>query len=161
MTFETAELGPQLNTPMMAFSLPDHANHCISLEHLMGKAGVLLGFIGDIWHPISVRRILWLQRHLSKFAEHGTPVALVVRDYPHTLDAFHTSSPLPVPFQLLADTDGGVHMHYQMDRHPGLLLIDRDLMLRQKWLMPDDRVWPKIHELLEATANLQTAPALV
>ncbi len=155
MAYETAELGPMLNNVVANFRLLDHKKSYYSLDDLTGQTGVLLGFIGDIWQPASVRRILWLQRHVHKFALMGTPTALLVRDYPHTLYGFHSSSPLPVPFPLLADSDGEIHKLYQMDKYPGLLLIDHMHILREKWLMPDDRVWPKLHEITNAITSLQ------
>lgn len=155
MIYETAELGPILNSMVEDFSLSDHNNQLYTLEDLMGENGVMLGFIGDIWQPASVRRILWLQRHVQKFAQEGTPIALLVRDEPHTLYGFHSSSPLPVPFPLLADPRGHVHREYRMERHPGLLLIDQNYVLREKWLMPDDRVWPKLPQLIHSIQRLQ------
>lgn len=155
MMYETTELGPIRNNVVANFNLLDHKNKKHNLNDLMGSTGLLLGFIGDIWQPTSVRRILWLQRHVHKFATLGAPVAVLVRDNPHTLYGFHTSSPLPVPFPLLADPDGSVHLRYQMDRHPGLLLIDRNQVLREKWLVPDDRVWPKFQELAHAVQVVQ------
>lgn len=153
--YETAELGPLINFSVPGFSLLDHKQVSHSLDDLMGYTGVMLGFIGDIWQPASVRRILWLQRQVHKFSLLGAPIALIIRDHPHTLYGFHMSSPLPVPFPLLADPDGKIHQAYQMDRHPGLLLIDRQHILRDKWLMPDDRVWPKVQELAQSIQELQ------
>lgn len=155
--YDTFELGPKLNTAAPDFSLPDHNQKICTLDEIMGPNGVMLGFIGDIWQAASVRRILWLQRHVGKFAHLGTPIALLVRDHAHTLYGFRMSSPLPVPFPLLADADGKIHRAYQMDRHPGLLLVDHDRMLRYKWLMPEDNIWPKMPELVEAVQTLQTA----
>jgi len=155
IAYETTELGPVIGSQIQNFALPDHNNERQSILDLVGGTGILLGFIGDIWQPTSVRRILWLQRHLHKFALMGTPIALLVHDEPHTLYGFHSSSPLPVPFPLLADRDGSVHRSHAMDRHPGLLLLDHHLIVREKWLVPDDRVWPKINELMGAIESLQ------
>ena len=153
--YGTMELGPVINTKVYNFKLNNYKGTVHTLDSLMGGNGVLLGFIGDIWKPTSVRRILYLQRHVSKFALMGTPIALLVRDHASTLYGFQISSPLPVPFPLLADEDGSVHLKYGMDRHPGLLLIDNAYMLRQKWLMPDERVWPRMSELVKAVQQLQ------
>ena len=157
IAYETAELGPMIGSQIANFTLPDHNNEPQAVAELVGGTGLLLGFIGDIWQPTSVRRILWLQRHLHKFALMGTPVALLVRDEPHTLYGFHSSSPLPVPFPLLADRDGSVHLEYAMDRHPGLLLLGTDLTVHEKWLVPDDRVWPKLNELMDAVQHIQAS----
>jgi hypothetical protein len=42
-----------------------------------------------------------------------------------------------------------------MDRHPGLLLIDHHHILRDKWLMPDERVWPKLEEITRSVHSVQ------
>lgn len=152
--FYTEELGPSPYTLCESFALSNHKNMTYTLDDLMGTNGVLLSFIGDIWHPTSVRRILWLQRHVGKFALMGTPVAVLVRDLNETLYGFEMSNPLPVPFPLLADETGDVHRQYQMNRHPGLLLIDKQSMIREKWLMPPDRVWPPMKELVNAIQQL-------
>lgn len=152
--FYTEELGPLAYTLGENFSLSNHKDQSYTLDDLMGTNGVLLSFIGDIWHPTSVRRILWLQRHVGKFALMGTPVAVLVRDLTETLYGFEMSSPLPVPFPLLADEKGDVHRQYRMDRHPGLLLIDNQQMIREKWLMPPDRVWPSMKDLVNAIQQL-------
>lgn len=154
MSYDTMELGPLLNFQVPDFSLPDHENNPHNLSKLMGTTGLLMGFIGDIWQPVSVRRILWLQRQVSKLNLMGVPITLLVRDHPHTLYGFRMSSPLPVPFPLLADADGQIHRAYNLDRYPGLLLLDREGILRDKWLMPDDRVWPKINEIVQAVHHL-------
>jgi hypothetical protein len=114
----------------------------------------MLGFIGDIWMPTSVRRIFWLQRNATKFALSGAPVALLVRENAHTLYGFRMSSPLPVPFPLLADVSGDVHRTYNMDVYPGLVLLDRHHLTRAKWLVPDERVWPKMQDLVKAIESL-------
>ena len=153
--YDTMELGPILHTTAPTFSLGDHSGKTYTLDNLMGANGLLLGFVGDIWQPTSIRRILWLQRHVSKFALMGTPVALLVRDHANTLYGFQVSSPLPVPFPLLADEDGRVHLDYHMDRYPGLLLLDYKKSINAKWLMPDDRVWPRMNELVKSIQHLQ------
>ncbi len=153
--YSTMELGPVLHAKVPSFQLGNYKGKFYTLESLMGANGVILGFIGDIWKPTSVRRILWLQRHVSKFALMGAPIALMVRDQASTLYGFHMSSPLPVPFPILADEDGMIHMKYAMDRHAGLLLVDRHQMLRHKWLMPDERVWPRMADMVRAVQQLQ------
>jgi len=151
---ETFELGPLLNVVAPDFALSNHEHRRQSLENLMGAKGVMLGFIGDIWLPTSVRRIFWLQRNATKFALSGAPAALLVRENAHTLYGFRMSSPLPVPFPLLADVNGDVHRLYNMAQHPGLVLLDRNRVVREKWLVPDERVWPKMQELVKAIDSL-------
>lgn len=154
MVIERFELGPELYAPAPDFVLPNYDREAVALAELMGDHGLLLGFIGDIWHAKSVRRILWLQHHVPKFAMMGVPSALLVRDEPGTLYGFHHSSPTPVPFPLLADEDGAVHQAYRMDRQPGLLLLDTAFTLQHMWLMPDERVWPRPNEIVRAIHDM-------
>ncbi len=132
------------------FTLPDHLSELHELASLMGAGGVLLGLIGDIWKPVSVHRILSFQRQAGKFAEAGWPVALIIRDKVETLHSFHLSSPLPIPCPLLADADGKTQERYGLERGAGLLLIDRGGLLRYKWLMSGDAIWPEFSEITRA-----------
>lgn len=151
---ETMELGPQINLSVSNFKLPDHRNERVTLDLVTGKRGVLLAFIGGIWHQSSVRRIFWLQRHAYKFTMLETPIALIAQEPVSTLYGFHMSSPLPMPFPTLADEDGAVHRAFQMGRHPGLLLVDKNYILREKWLMPNERVFPEVSDILEVIQKM-------
>lgn len=151
---ETMELGPQLNLAVSNFSLPTHKDEQVSLENIIGKRGILLAFIGGIWQQSSVRRIFWLQRHAYKFTMLEIPIALIVHESIATLYGFHMSSPLSMPFPILADEKGYVHQAYQMGRHPGLLLIDKNYILREKWLMPNERVFPEVGDILQAVQRM-------
>jgi peroxiredoxin len=151
---ETYEIGPSLNLNAPDFTLLNYDRRSIRLSDIMGKKGVLLGFIGDIWSAASIRRIFWMQRHAPKFAAIGVATVLIVRDHPHTLQGFHLSSALPVPFPMLADPDGSVHRVYRLESHPGLVLLDHERVTRRKWLMPDERVWPTTHELVQMIGSL-------
>ena len=148
--FQTAELGPTITSTASPFILPDHNNIETQLNDLMGKSGLLLGFIGDIWQPTSVRRILWLQRHSIKFTRMGINIALLICDKPHMLYGFYMSTARPLEFPMLADVDRRVHRQFNMERYSGLVLLDQDLTITDKWIVPDERVWPKAQELLEA-----------
>jgi peroxiredoxin len=149
MVHDAFEQGPIINTYVPEFQLPDHNRVMHTRIALMGEHGMLLGFIGDIWQPASVRRILWLQRHVGKFALMGTPVAVLVRDHANTLYGFQMSSPLPVPFPLLADVEGKTHELYHMETQAGLILIDRYNRVHQKWLMLPEYVWPKLQDIVD------------
>ncbi|MBI5668783.1 MAG: redoxin domain-containing protein [Chloroflexi bacterium] len=150
----TLELGPHLNTAAPNFCVGDHNQTSRKLDDLMGPKGLVLGFLVDIWLSASVRRIIWLQRHASTFIRAGYNVALVVCDQPHMLYGYYISSPTPLEFPLLADVRGDVHRLYRMAHHPGLVLLDHQRVIRHKWLMPDERVWPKIQEMLDVMNRL-------
>jgi peroxiredoxin len=147
MVMETVELGPSIHQKVQDFQLLNAKKEWVGLSDLVGANGLLIGFIGNIWHPTSIRRILWMQHYLHKFDALGMPAVLLLHEHISTIYGFEISSPLPVQFPMLADEDGLVHHNYRMDRHPGLLLIDRDYILHQKWLMPSERVWPKPKEI--------------
>jgi|FLYN01.1.fsa_nt_gi peroxiredoxin len=152
--FHTLELGPILNVAAPAFMVRDHEHRRLSLDDLMGKQGLLLGFVGDIWMPASVRRILWLQRHAASFMRMDINLAPVICDQPHTLYGFRVSSPLPLEFPLLSDVDHAVHQLFNMDDLCGLVMLDSSRTIRHKWLVPDERVWPSINEILDAAKTL-------
>lgn len=144
---ETMELGPVLYRTMEDFDLPDHQNQVHHASELTGESGLLLAFLGSVWHTASVRRILWLQHQSARFHEVGVPAAIVVQETPAMISGYYASSPMPIDCLLLADSAGTVHRLYNMVHHAGLLLLDRHLVLRHKWLMPGDRVWPRIQEI--------------
>ena len=153
--FNTRELGPHLKSLAPNFSLLNHEHRESTMRGLLGEKGLLLGFTGDIWQPASVRRILWLQRHSSRFARGGINVAMLICDKPHMLYGFYMSSVMPLEFPLLADDERKVHNQFSMERHAGLILIDYNGFIRDKWLVPDERVWPNVQELLDAFQKLK------
>lgn len=153
--YHTLELGPSLNTAAPDFSVRNHSHQKVSLNEAMGEKGLLLGFVGDIWLPASVRRILWLQRHAGTFMRADVNLALVICDQPQTLYGFRVSSPLPLEFPLLADVDHAVHRLYNMDDLSGLVMLNSSRTIRHKWLVPDERVWPNVNELLDAAKLLR------
>jgi alkyl hydroperoxide reductase subunit AhpC len=153
--YHTLELGPLINTPAPGFAARNHGHQKVSLDEVMGDKGLLLGFISDIWLPASVRRILWLQRHAGTFMRVDVNLALVICDQPQTLYGFRVSSPLPLEFPLLADVDHAVHRLYNMDELSGLVMVNANGIIRHKWLVPDERVWPNVNELLDAAKLLR------
>lgn len=146
---QTYELGPHIGLTAPNFAARDHAGCTYRMNDLMGREGLILGFIGDIWFASNIRRIIWLQKHAHTFIRMGYNVALVISDQPHMLYGFYMSSPTPPEFPLLADMDGRVHRQFNMEAHPGMVLIDRDHIIQHKWLLPDERVWPKIQEIID------------
>ena len=147
---KTIELGPPLNSAAPAFTLYNHENQKQSLGELMGSSGLLLGFTGDIWQPASVRRILWFQRHTTMFARYGVQIALLICDKPHMLYGYYLSTAAPLGFPLLADATREVHHQFNMTQHSGLVLVGHDGLIRDKWLVPDERVWPRVQELVSS-----------
>lgn len=141
-------MGPRLLTPAPDFALYNHDHRLLTRQQVTGPRGLLLGFTDDAWQPASVRRILWLQRHALRFQRLGVHIALLLCDKPHALYGFYMSSASPLLFPLLADADRHVHQAYHMDRYAGLVLVDAQNCIRDKWLVPDERVWPHARELM-------------
>jgi peroxiredoxin len=155
---QTFELGPRLGLVAPDFSARDHSQTVRSLDEMMGKNGLLLGFIGDIWQSASIRRIIWLQRHAHSILTTDANAALLICDQPHMLYGFYVSSPTPPAFPMMSDMDRKVHRLFNMGPYPGMVLLDRNRIVRHKWLMPDERVWPKIQEIVEVLENTVAAP---
>jgi peroxiredoxin len=139
-----------LNIPAPHFTLPDHGRTARSLGSIIGQRGVVLGFTGDIWRPASIRRIIWLQRHATLLQRTGFNVALLIRDEPHMVYGFYASSPNPPVFPMLADTDGDVHRLFGMTESTGMVILDQALIMRQRWLLGPDRIWPRLSEIMDA-----------
>jgi peroxiredoxin len=154
MKTSTLEMGLPLWAHAPDFALYDHKGHVVEYSSLMGERGLILGFTGDIWEPASVRRILWLQRHQQQFQKQGVNLGLLVCDKPYKLNGFSMSSLVPLEFPLLSDADRNVHAQYNMEPFAGLILIDHQWSIREKWIMPDERVWPKIGDLLSTIQML-------
>ncbi|MAS36381.1 MAG: hypothetical protein CL610_20415 [Anaerolineaceae bacterium] len=150
----TKELGPRLGTPAANFCVLNHENHVTTLDDLMGERGLVLGFTSDIWEPASIRRVLWFQRHDVQFARMNVKLALVVCNEPHTLYGYSVASVEPVNFPLLADVRRDIHGAFNMEGYAGLVVIDRSYTMRDKWIMPAERVWPKPGELIQTLEAL-------
>ena len=148
MTYDTMEMGPELHSQAPNFELVDAENKRHTLQDVMGNRGVLIDFVKNIWEPASIRRILYMQRHFHRFESEGYNVVLVVQDRQYSLWTFYMSSPMTVVVPLLADETGELHQAFNM-QHAGLVLIDTNFKIRSKWLMPDERVWPKAKDLLD------------
>ncbi len=150
----TLEMGPRLHSFASEFMLMNHNSQFLMLNSLMGERGLFLGFTGNIWDPASVRRIIWMQRHYPEFKKQGVNMALLVSDHPQKLLGYAMSSLTPVEFPLLADWDQAVHAQYHMEHYAGMVLVDCMWVIREKWIMPDERVWPHITDLMDTLKTL-------
>lgn len=129
------------------FSVRDHAGKYQALSHMMGMNGLVIGFLGEIWNPINIQRIIWLQKHAHTILRGGYKLALVTRDQPHVLYGYYVSSLTPPPFPLLADESGEVHAQFEMLGRAGMIVLDRAKMARHKWEVPADRIWPRLTDI--------------
>ena len=129
------------------FSINDHAGKPQTLVNMMGMNGVVLGFIGEIWNPVNIQRIIWLQKHAHSIHRSGYKLALVTRDPSQMLYGYYVSSLTPPPFPLLADVDGEIHGLFDMMGRSGMVVLDRLKVARHKWEMPADRIWPRLTDI--------------
>ena len=130
------------------FSINDHAGKPQTLVNMMGMNGVVLGFIGEIWNPVNIQRIIWLQKHAHSIHRSGYKLALVTRDPSQMLYGYYVSSLTPPPFPLLADVEGEVHSIFDMAGRSGMVVLDRMKVARHKWEMPADRIWPRLTDIM-------------
>lgn len=154
--FATRELPRliHLESSMPEFHVRDHAGKYQSLSHMMGSNGLVIGFLGEIWNPINIQRIIWLQKHVHSIHRSGYKVALITRDQPQILYGYYVSSLTPPPFPLLADESGEVHGLFDMVGRAGMVVLDPLKIARHKWEVPADRIWPR---LVEITGILEAA----
>jgi peroxiredoxin len=132
-----------------AFQIRDHAGRMHHSDDLLGEHGLLIGFVGDIWKAANIRRIIWLQKNSRSIMRNGAKLALIARDEPHVLYGYHISSLTPLDFPLFSDLDGRVHRLFNLSRFAGMVAIDPHGMIRQTWIVPDERVWPRISDITQ------------
>lgn len=152
---EVLEWGPVLNLSLADIVLPDQSQRTHSLTTLTGSRGLLLICLSELWQPVNVRRILWLQRHAANLALLGVPAAAVVQATPGVVQTFSHTTPFPLTFPLLADPLGSAAMQYNLANRGCILLIDPKHVLRSKWILPDTNVWPKMSDILHAVQTVQ------
>lgn len=136
------------------FALPDHEEKIYEMDDLIGKKGLLICFLNDIWLRASAERIRWLQQHYLAFEQLGVGVVMVVGNQPHTLHGYYVSSPLPPRFIFLADSDQRIHRDFDMERRVGLLLMDKKRTVRKRWLISEQTPWPRARDIKSAIKNL-------
>ena len=129
------------------FNIYDHAGTAQTLSGMMGENGVVLGFVGDIWNPVNIQRIIWLQKHAHSIHRSGYELALIARDKPSALYGYYVSSLTPPPFPLLSDLDGTIHRLFEMNDRAGMVVLDSTQVAHHKWEMPVDRIWPRLTDI--------------
>ena len=136
------------------FAACDRDGRLFRLQDLLGRRGLLLGFIGDVWLPTNAQRIHALQRVSPALQRVGVQPAMITSNEAHTLIGFYASSPVPFTFPLLADADRRIHLAYGVGRSDGILLINRDQRVRARWTLSDGILLPDYDDLLKATVFL-------
>ena len=130
------------------FTIYDHAGKPQTLSNMMGMNGIVLGFIGEIWNPVNIQRIIWLQKQAHSIHRSGYKLALITRDQPQMLYGYYVSSVTPLPFPLLTDVEGEIHTIFEMTGRSGMVVLDPLKVARHKWEMPADRIWPRLTDIM-------------
>jgi hypothetical protein len=130
------------------------AKPMVSLDQFSGRRGLLVALIDDVGHPMTGRRIQWLQRHSGELTKAGVPLAVVLHNQPHTLANFRSSCPMSLSFPMLADPAGCLRKHFSLSHHATLLLFDHSQKLRDQWEMHGVQLWPRMAVLEDAVATL-------
>ncbi len=129
------------------FCITNHEGKELNLSSMMGENGLVLGFVGDIWNPVNIQRIMWLQKHAHSFHRSGHNLALIAQDDTNALYGYYVSSLTPPPFPMLSDLDGTIHHMFDMDGRAGMIVVDSSQIARHKWEMPADRIWPRLTDI--------------
>lgn len=137
------------------FRLSDHTHTARTLDEMLGSSGILLAFVGDLWQPENVHRLLGLQGVAPKVACLGSPIVAIVNSSVNTLSNFMLSSPLPIPFPLLSDPTGEVHKAYGAAGAPALVLLDSNRIQRVRWSLTSGQMLPPVDDIVDAATQLK------
>jgi len=119
---------------------------------LMGKRGLLLAFVSDIWMVSSARLYRWLEAQTPALMREEVATALVVCNAPHVIKSFLNSTPIPPLFPVLADADRRLHVLAGFERGEGLLMLDVRRQVRGIWLLKADAP-PRPKKFLQAVRS--------
>lgn len=142
-------LKSQVSSRVLSLPIFDHQEEICTFDSIMGLRGVLPVFVGDIWAPGHQRVIRWINRITRPLANHGVNSALVTSNATHTLKGFVASSPLPLSFPLLADSDLQLRRQCAIERKNAILLIDVHGYIRAHWFI-DGVNLPRLKLVLQA-----------
>ncbi|MCA9904201.1 MAG: hypothetical protein KC547_10105 [Anaerolineae bacterium] len=131
----------------------DHREEAHTLDSLMGERGLLLVFIGDIWVPGNEHAIRWVNQITRPLIDEGVLSALVTSNAAHTLKGFFASSPMPLTFPLLADSDLRLRYLCAVERRNAIVLIDVHGYLRVRWSI-DGADLPGLRSILRSIQSL-------
>jgi len=153
----TQEYGLPIGESLPRFSAKDDENKLHQLDDLMGENGLVLAFVYGTWCATCVEALHALTRYAPQLKKEGVNVAAVLIDDPADLHNFKASSPRPVQFPLLADKDESIHNIYKADSSKVYMVIDRDYVLRHKFIDFDGTRKPNLPTLLGAIKEMNPA----
>ena len=144
------------------FALPDHTGASVTFKDLMGKKGAVVVFVRSAdWCPYCQQQLLDFDSRYNEFKEAGYNVVSVSYDSAEDLAKFQAK--YDIPFALLSDTDSdsikafGIlnETHTPGSRfygipHPGVFVIDRNMIITQKFSENGYRTRPGLDKILDA-----------
>ncbi len=144
------EYGLPIGATLPVFSAHDDENTVHQLNDLMGENGLLLAFVYGTWCATCIQALHALTRYAPQLHKEGVNIAAVLIDDPAELHNFKISSPRPISFPLLADKDESIHNIYKAGSSKVYMVIDRDFVLRHKFIDFDGTQKPNLPTLLAA-----------
>ncbi len=153
---------PMVGQKAPDFLLPDDAGNMLRLSELCQKAVVLLLFYPADFGMICSIQMGELRDAHQEFVSAGVLVLPLGTNSVRSHAAWKESMRLPFP--LLADEDGKVtgewHMSCDGDAWlknracRGAFIIDRDMMVRYRWIPPNPHVGPDVPSLLRESSAI-------
>jgi peroxiredoxin len=150
----TQEYGLPVGATLPTFIAKDDENINHQLTDLMGENGLLLAFVYGTWCATCVQALHSLTRYSHQLRKAGINVAAVLIDEPADINTFKRSSPLPMTFPLLADKDESIHNLYSADSSKVYMIVDRNFVLRHKFIDFDGTQKPTLPTLLAAIQDI-------
>lgn len=148
------EYGLPLGEKLPTFSAYDDEERTHTLQDLMGENGLILSFVYGTWCATCVQTLYSLARYAPQLKKEGFNLAAVLIDEPQDIHTFKISSPLPIQFPLLADKDQHIHQLYKADSSKIFMVVDRHLILRQKFIDFDGSQKPTLPMLMTAVKHI-------
>jgi peroxiredoxin len=158
LTISERQNGLKIGHVAPDFVLPDDQMKVMTLNQVMCDHGGLLAFVHGLWCPVCVQVLFRLRQYAHIYSNEGFGVAVVTSDQPRSLQVFKRSACPPVKFPLLADENGVVREMYQLAQAGAYYVIDRNKIVREKFLDVAHRGWPGHPHILSAMRRVRSLP---
>ena len=147
-------IGPAVGDKLPVFELPDDQNNRRTPQNLMGEKGLLLVFVRGTWCAPCLPVFYTLGKQVPQYERDGVRIAVVSEDDPAALNNFKRTAPTPLDYPILADPDDVAHKIYDLGTARAWFLVDRDGVIREKYIDQDGNHMPKPNLFKQA---IQTA----
>jgi peroxiredoxin len=148
--------------PLFELAATGAREDTLALEDVAAGSNVLVAFYPFDWSPVCTNELGFLNTNREAFAEQGTSIVAISVDSPFSHEAWAKAEGLEIP--LLSDFNKEVCQAYGAF-HAELLglkgfakravfLVDRDLVVRYRWVSDDPGVEPDYEAILAAAAAL-------